>query len=152
MFVFAKMKTGKENSYVERDRKADGEKEVICLDSMKSQRLLEKIVDFSLLQRHRARGYIRCRWREVSTPCQFLCSISIKNYPESIERNPHVNYGTGSYPHLPRKLRQPKLPSSFLLPWSFFSFNCSWRLAYVSWRESGCGNQFQRRNHEIGSL
>jgi len=52
------MKTGKENSYVERDRKADGEKKVSCLDSINSQRLLEKIVDFSLLQRYRARGYI----------------------------------------------------------------------------------------------
>jgi hypothetical protein len=50
IFVFAMMKTGKENSYVERDRKADGEKEVICLDSINSQRHLEKIVDFSLLQ------------------------------------------------------------------------------------------------------
>ncbi len=62
MFIFAKMKTGKENSYVERDRKADGEKEVIC-----SQRLLEKIVDFSLLQRHRARGYMTRRSYQHTT-------------------------------------------------------------------------------------
>jgi hypothetical protein len=61
------MKTGKENIYLERDRKANEEKEVICLDSINSQRHLEKIVDFSLLQRHRARGYMMRRSYQHTT-------------------------------------------------------------------------------------